>query len=495
MQQNIQGDIMEREEVNYVSEKNQGSLMDFFQYVSSCENGERISMILGWIGSEECTLADFEYFIMSYRPQNSMSPLTYLQWEKVLWLALHRGFQSPLVVDRGVGVLMHYVPKGEIESLENIAKWLAKMLETVSLKTLKNRASLVQLFQILEKSHKSQKPFIEHTLIRCYDYLKHLSVHATRTVIDFYKHFLNQNDTTLLQFSLSQRLAFCSGILNYFPYTERIFLPKNIYSKTELETLSPEDLLIFLRVCRRCTYIWKDYREDFLRIFLQKKNTFQGAVLVQMVVLLIKFGESPFIKRHHLLENIMDCLHTVGVTECSMLVRTLHDVHYPIPEQLKKRFDTARVDYQEPSTSLERHFHTIFESFGFCTERNTIAWNKYSERGNEMDVAISHSELKLNIECDGARFHADKKDKIRDKRIESMGWKVLRVSSREINTMIKCEQTRRHFRDRLLQLGVLLPHPPKVIVSEKNREYRQAQYAKMEQRYGQSAPQTGLDLE
>ncbi len=56
-----------------------------------------------------------------------------------------------------------------------------------------------------------------------------------------------------------------------------------------------------------------------------------------------------------------------------------------------------------------------------------------SVAGYRLDLAIDQSEIRLDIECDGAAFHTDKdRDAVRDRRIEAEGWTVIRFSGREL---------------------------------------------------------------
>ena len=53
---------------------------------------------------------------------------------------------------------------------------------------------------------------------------------------------------------------------------------------------------------------------------------------------------------------------------------------------------------------------------------------------HRLDLAIEHDGVHLNVECDGAAFHADReKDAARDRVLEAEGWKVLRFSGRHLS--------------------------------------------------------------
>lgn len=54
--------------------------------------------------------------------------------------------------------------------------------------------------------------------------------------------------------------------------------------------------------------------------------------------------------------------------------------------------------------------------------------------GYRLDLAIQLDDLKLDVECDGAAFHQDRRqDAIRDTQLRDAGWEVIRLSGRQIN--------------------------------------------------------------
>ncbi|AFV10583.1 DNA helicase-like protein [Thermacetogenium phaeum DSM 12270] len=53
--------------------------------------------------------------------------------------------------------------------------------------------------------------------------------------------------------------------------------------------------------------------------------------------------------------------------------------------------------------------------------------------GYKLDLAVVKGERRIDVECDGASFHRDQRaDSIRDERLRSAGWEVVRFSGREI---------------------------------------------------------------
>ncbi|MGH2656737.1 MAG: AAA domain-containing protein [Actinomycetota bacterium] len=58
----------------------------------------------------------------------------------------------------------------------------------------------------------------------------------------------------------------------------------------------------------------------------------------------------------------------------------------------------------------------------------------YRANGFRLDLAIIDDSTKLDIECDGAAFHQERRrDAIRDARLQEAGWSILRFSGRQIN--------------------------------------------------------------
>lgn len=81
--------------------------------------------------------------------------------------------------------------------------------------------------------------------------------------------------------------------------------------------------------------------------------------------------------------------------------------------------------------------------------------------GHRLDLAACHSDVRLDIECDGAAFHIDRdRDAARDAKVEAEGWKVVRFSGRLlVRDLGGCAE-------RVLQLLGQGPNPPSAFVAE-----------------------------
>lgn len=71
-----------------------------------------------------------------------------------------------------------------------------------------------------------------------------------------------------------------------------------------------------------------------------------------------------------------------------------------------------------------------------CTmpsQRGVTVVPGYRAEEFRLDLAFVNDGIKLDIECDGAAFHRERRtDRIRDARLTGAGWTVMRFDGREI---------------------------------------------------------------
>jgi very-short-patch-repair endonuclease len=91
--------------------------------------------------------------------------------------------------------------------------------------------------------------------------------------------------------------------------------------------------------------------------------------------------------------------------------------------------DLADGRFESP---VERRMYEALLEHGIGTEPGVEV------NGYRLDLALRSERLQLDIECDGAAYHSDRrKDAIRDVHLREAGWEVVRFSGREINSDIE----------------------------------------------------------
>ncbi len=105
-----------------------------------------------------------------------------------------------------------------------------------------------------------------------------------------------------------------------------------------------------------------------------------------------------------------------------------------IPTSLERLLVAQEVNDLFRTSPVEDHMYQTLVSADMEPERNYLV----SEAGRnfELDMALFCKDGRLDIECDGEKFHTgtDKAeaDRSRDNALTSGGWKVLRFSGKEI---------------------------------------------------------------
>ena len=87
----------------------------------------------------------------------------------------------------------------------------------------------------------------------------------------------------------------------------------------------------------------------------------------------------------------------------------------------------ADLEAKEFASPLERALFHALDAAGIDANPGK------SVKGHRLDLAIEVDGVRLDVECDGAAFHKDvRRDAIRDAELQRAGWKVLRISGRDI---------------------------------------------------------------
>lgn len=89
------------------------------------------------------------------------------------------------------------------------------------------------------------------------------------------------------------------------------------------------------------------------------------------------------------------------------------------------------VDLEEGrfDSPLERKMFLALEDAGFEPKTGMVV------DGYRLDLGVVADGVQLDVECDGAIYHRDiRKDNIRDAALRDAGWRVLRLSGRDINS-------------------------------------------------------------
>ena len=89
----------------------------------------------------------------------------------------------------------------------------------------------------------------------------------------------------------------------------------------------------------------------------------------------------------------------------------------------------SRLEAGAFDSPLELALHEALLDRGVSAQTGVVV------AGHRLDLAVEQDGCRLDIECDGAAFHADRAaDASRDRAIEAQGWAVLRFSGRRLST-------------------------------------------------------------
>ena len=92
----------------------------------------------------------------------------------------------------------------------------------------------------------------------------------------------------------------------------------------------------------------------------------------------------------------------------------------------------ARLEASGFDSPLELDLYEALLERGIAPETGVVVGR------HRLDLAVSHDNIRLDIECDGAAFHTQReKDAARDRAIEAQGWQVIRFSGRELSRDIE----------------------------------------------------------
>ncbi len=100
--------------------------------------------------------------------------------------------------------------------------------------------------------------------------------------------------------------------------------------------------------------------------------------------------------------------------------------HHNVLSDLAKY--VARLEAGGFDSPLELMLHEALLAAGVPAETGVLV------SGQRLDLAVEFGGTRLDIECDGAPFHADRRtDLSRDRKIEAAGWRVVRFSGRRLS--------------------------------------------------------------
>ncbi len=110
-----------------------------------------------------------------------------------------------------------------------------------------------------------------------------------------------------------------------------------------------------------------------------------------------------------------------------------------IPTSCEKLFAAEEINDLYDTSPLEEKMYLEMKKREIIAERQFYV--KVGRRNYCLDFGIFCKKGKIDVECDGERFHilpeALAKDRERNNELTSFGWRVLRFSGKEINQTIK----------------------------------------------------------
>ncbi|MCX8015367.1 MAG: DUF559 domain-containing protein [candidate division WOR-3 bacterium] len=110
-----------------------------------------------------------------------------------------------------------------------------------------------------------------------------------------------------------------------------------------------------------------------------------------------------------------------------------------IPTTLKKLLDATEINDLWSTSVIEEKMYKHLKKEEIDAERQYFVTD--TEKPYCLDFAIFCKSGKINVECDGEKYHSSKQNVIRDRKrnndLTSKGWLILRYSGREINYNIK----------------------------------------------------------
>ena len=106
-----------------------------------------------------------------------------------------------------------------------------------------------------------------------------------------------------------------------------------------------------------------------------------------------------------------------------------------IPTTLNKLFKAEEINDLYHTSPIEEKLYNYLKRENIPTERQFFV--RETKEPYALDFAVFCSHGRLNIECDGEKYHSNKiarkRDRERDNELTSLGWSILRFSGEKIN--------------------------------------------------------------
>jgi very-short-patch-repair endonuclease len=106
-----------------------------------------------------------------------------------------------------------------------------------------------------------------------------------------------------------------------------------------------------------------------------------------------------------------------------------------IPTSLERLFRAKEINELYLTSPIEERLYQALKEAGFQPERQFFV--REGRGGYFLDLAIISPGVRVDIECDGERYHQGRtkaaQDRERDNRLVAKGWRIVRFSGREIN--------------------------------------------------------------
>jgi very-short-patch-repair endonuclease len=110
-----------------------------------------------------------------------------------------------------------------------------------------------------------------------------------------------------------------------------------------------------------------------------------------------------------------------------------------IPTTLNKLFNAQEINDLWCTSFIEDKIHKSLKQENINSERQYFVYD--TEEPYCLDFAVFCKDGKINVECDGEKYHSSKqeiaKDRTRNNDLTSSGWSILRFSGKEINSDTK----------------------------------------------------------
>ncbi len=110
-----------------------------------------------------------------------------------------------------------------------------------------------------------------------------------------------------------------------------------------------------------------------------------------------------------------------------------------IPTTKERLFRAREINELYLTSPIEERLYQALKEAGFQPERQFFV--RDAGGGYFLDLAVINRRLRVDIECDGERYHQGRKkaaqDRERDNRLVAKGWRIVRFSGREINHQIE----------------------------------------------------------